>query len=255
MSDNSSLLLNFRSGKCFGCLNHLGLEILTSPTLSRVRTVSRSLVVELGDMFCVLWSRSWHVFLLRSRGMSVAAPSVVGVSQLLLSDSTLRECELLRFFNFRRLAMNPLSGELRPMLESRGRSAGRGQSRAVRPLSRGELQLLWRLMGEKRPQSAVRGVVRVGVDRRPPASPSGWGVVRARGVLSESTSRGDRRALRPAAISELNSRNLGVLRDSCLGVVRMSVVGDIILGFIPRHSRVSRHVPRVITATLSGNGN
>merc|ERR1719438_75357 len=50
-------------------------------------------------MFCVLWSRSWHVFLLRSRGMSVAAPSVVGVSQLLLSDSTLRECELLRFFN------------------------------------------------------------------------------------------------------------------------------------------------------------
>ena len=73
MSDNSSLLLNFRSGKCFGCLNHLGLEILTSPTLSRVRTVSRSLVVDtVGDM--ALRSRSaacWHDFLLRSRGMSV----------------------------------------------------------------------------------------------------------------------------------------------------------------------------------------
>merc|ERR1719422_1725415 len=177
-------------------------------------------------MFCVLRSRSWHVFLLRSRGMSVAAPSVVGVSQLLLSDSTLRECELLRFFNFRRLAMNPLSGELRPMLESRGRSAGRGQSRAVKPLSRGELQLLWRLMGEKRPQSAVRGVVRVGVESRP--SPWGTGVVRGSGVFSESKSLkslGDLRAARPPVIS-LNSLNFGVLRDS-FGVVRMSLLGDI----------------------------
>lgn len=122
------------------------------------------------------------------------------------------------------------------MLESKGRSAGR-LSREDR-LSRGELQLLPRLMGEKRPQSAVRGVVRVGVEREPASGtpelvPWSKGVVNAKGVFKESTSRGDRRALRPAAISDVNSLNFGVFRDSCFGVVRMSVLGDIILGFIP----------------------
>jgi len=106
ISDISSLLLNCRlEGKCLGCLNHFGLDdIFTSPTLSL--TVSKS-VVELGDMFLSLSQD----FLLRSRGMSTEAPpeppSVVGVSQLLLSDSTLRELELLQFFAFRRLARTP----------------------------------------------------------------------------------------------------------------------------------------------------
>ena len=65
------------------------------------------------------------------------------------------------------------------MVESRGRSAG--LLSRVRG-SRGELQLLPRLMGEKRPQSAVLGVVRVG-------------------VVSSPGSPGDLRALSPTEIS------------------------------------------------------
>lgn len=91
--------------------------------------------------------------------------------------------------------------------------------------SRGEEQLLPRAIGENRPQSAVRGVLRVGVLRS--CACAGRGVVRARGVLrlASAMSRGDLSALRASE----NSRNLGVLRPpvSGLGVVRMSVLGDI----------------------------
>lgn len=215
----------------FGCLNfQLGLVLMANaPTrsLTRSRSDRRGDIIGSsgagGDESLLL--RSLSVFLLRSRGNE--SESVVGVSQELLSDSTDRECELFRFFSFRRLASTPSWGELNPMFDSSGRSEGLG-SLLPPPLVGvvGDEQLEARAKGElPTPRvkmfcqgSAVRGVPSVGVDKR--GSPLGNGS----GVLIESTSLGDLREARQLDIS-WNSRNLGVLSDS-LGVVRQSWLGE-----------------------------
>jgi len=223
-----SLLSRRLSGMGLGCLNlQLGLVLMAkAPTLSLTRSKSESLGDRAasscteGEESLLLLSLS--PFLLRSRGTE--SESVVGVSQELLSDSTDLECELLRFFSFRLLANTPSWGELRPILESRGRSEGRGSLALCGVV--GEEQLEARARGENRPfhGSAVRGVPRVGVDSRP-SLVLGMGVGSSRGVLIESKSRGDLRAARQPDIS-WNSRNFGVLMDS-FGVERLSLFGDI----------------------------
>jgi len=124
---------------------------------------------------------------------------VVGVSQLLESDS--RDLELVEwsFVSFRRLARTPSHGELRPILESRGKSFGgsRGVEGVWPPGVKGENN--W---PESFQKSQVFGVVRVGVDRR--SSIPTLGVVNTLGVLRESKScgyRGDRTDVSPPLIS------------------------------------------------------
>ena len=110
------------------------------------------------------------------------------------------------------------------MLESSGRSEGRGSLLLPRFGVVGEEQLEAMARGEKRlfHGSAVRGVPKVGVESRP--SLVGKGVGSSKGVLIESRSRGDLRAARQPAMS-WNSRNFGVLGNS-LGVVRQSWLGE-----------------------------
>lgn len=150
-----------------------------------------------GEESLLLLSRS--LFLLRSRGTE--SESVVGVSHELLSDSTERECELFRFFSFRRLASTPSWGELRPMFDSRGRSDGLGSLPPPRVGVVGEEQLDARASGEVPSVkmfcqgSAVRGVPSVGVDNSGSLEGSGSG------VLIESRSRGDLREAKQPDIS------------------------------------------------------
>jgi hypothetical protein len=145
--------------------------------------------------------------------------SVVGVSQLLESDSSERELVECNFVSFLRFARTPSQGELSPILESRGRSEG--GSLGVE----GELPALVNSTGENNwpgsfQKSDVLGVVSVGVDNM--SSTPTFGVVNTFGVLRESKScpnLGDLRADSPPFVSP---NIFGVLRDS-FGVVNMSV--------------------------------
>jgi hypothetical protein len=78
------------------------------------------------------------------------------------------------------------------MLESRGRSVGCSLMSPLSPIP-GEEEVLESFTGLNRPQSAVRGVVSVGVHNRS-SLPEISGVFNILGVLSESISRGDRSA-------------------------------------------------------------